>query len=134
MGKRVENVAISIFRPVNQSGPPPLARKRYARHRVPRQGTIKISVNRCWNSLEKSLTDRFRILDLRGSEIVISSLPPCRGREDDFCDVCSEIVDTKGSSSSTEEAKTSGEGLRRKSIAAFQLICLTWLTPFQTGT
>lgn len=81
MGKRVENVAISIFRPVNQSGPPPLARKRYARHRVPRQGTIKISVNRCWNSLEKSLTDRFRILDLRGSEIVISSLPPCRGRE-----------------------------------------------------
>lgn len=80
MGKRVENVAISIFRPVNQSGPP-LARKRYARHRVPRQGTIKISVNRCWNSLEKSLTDRFRILDLRGSEIVISSLPPCRGRE-----------------------------------------------------
>lgn len=25
MGKRVENVAISIFRPVNQSGPPPLS-------------------------------------------------------------------------------------------------------------
>lgn len=44
-GERMGNVAISIFRPVNQS-PSSLEKARYARHCVPRQGTIKISVNR----------------------------------------------------------------------------------------
>lgn len=158
--------------------PPPLARKRYARHRVPRQGTIKISVNRCWNERSRTkgtvssnfraitlslkpldnfllilrfdpLDRMFRIVDRIvfasqiSTDLILSSrsslalLSEAEGRKEGetiSAMFAPKSGDTKGSSCSMEEAKTSGEGLRRKSIAAFQLICLSWLTPFQTRT
>ena len=160
--------------------PPPLARKRYARHRVPRQGTIKISVNRCWNERSRTKGTVFRaifapLLSLLSLSIIsfwffvstpsiaclessiesfshprflqilfslrdlssLALLSEAEGRKEGetiSAMFAPKSGDTKGSSCSMEEAKTSGEGLRRKSIAAFQLICLSWLTPFQTRT